>query len=159
MMKQLKVSLPDGLRAQLDTAAASAGQSVAEEIRQRLEQSFEQDEIDQHTRQFMAAIANLVVLVRLQTGHDWHSHPAANRVLRNAITARLARLRPSGEPVFAPGELPSALLVASDDPEAMGLGLEAINFHTPPVDKARLQEMEKETMAELQRRHSKGKGS
>src|SRR5438128_1680405 len=132
--RQMGVGLPDDLRAQLEAASAAGGHSVAEEIRRRLERTFEDEGIDPETRKLMAAIGSLTTLVRLQTGHAWHSHAAANRVLRHAITARLARLKPSGEAVFAPDELPSARLVAagSDDPEAMGLGLEAVDFHTPP---------------------------
>jgi hypothetical protein len=54
--------------------------------------------------------------------------------MRNTITARLQRLRPEGERTFGVGELPNDRLVASDDPEAMGLGLEAVDFHQPQVD-------------------------
>jgi hypothetical protein len=117
---------------------------VSEEIRERLARSLDEDGIDVETRKLMAAIETLSVLVRLQTKHDWHRHPAANRVFRHAITARLARLKPEGEAVFGPDDLPAptARLVATDDVEAMGLGLEAIEFHTPPVTDARRRQLE-----------------
>jgi hypothetical protein len=136
-MKQLKVGLPDALRSRLGTAAAASGKGLAEEIRGRLERTFE-NEIergDAPTLKLSEAIEKLATLVSIQTGHAWHAHPAANRVMRFAITGRLARLTPQGDAVFAPSELPTARLVApgSDDPEAMGLALETLEFHTPPM--------------------------
>jgi hypothetical protein len=117
---------------------------VSEEIRRRLARTFAEDDAgtDPETRRLMDAIEKLAVLVRLQTNHNWHSHPAAHWVMRNAITARLQRLRPSGERVFAPGELPDARLVTSDDPEAMGLGLEAVEFHRLPLNDEQKREIE-----------------
>ena len=51
------------------------------------------------------------------------------------ITARLARLGIKGplsnEAVFQPGELPTALLVNSENPDEMGTALEAIDFYPP----------------------------
>jgi hypothetical protein len=142
LKRQMGVALDPKLRARLEAASVTAGHSVASEIRRRLEQSFEAEGLDLPTRRLMAAIGELAVLVRLQTNHAWHSHPAANRVFRHALTARLARLKPSGEPVFAPNELPTVRLVAagSDDPEAMGLALEAVEFHTTDGRKDRQQE-------------------
>jgi hypothetical protein len=70
------------------------------------------------------------------------------------ITARLARLKPAGDAVFKPGELPAARLVApdSDDPEQIGLALEAVEFHTPPMTpqlRDRVDRMLAEDMARL----------
>jgi hypothetical protein len=116
---------------------------LAEQIRSRVELTFRNDEIDEPTRKLMAAVENLAVLVRLQTCHEWHSHPAANRVLRHAIVARLARLKGGGEEAsFAPDELPKARLVApeSDDPRDMGVALEAVDFHSTLVDQKSIRE-------------------
>ncbi len=133
-MQQLKISLSDEIRDQLDAASAKAEHSLGEEIRRRLQTSFDDEALDPETRRLAAAIGNLAVLVKLQTG----------RVLRHALTARLARLKPEGEPVFGSGELPIARLVASgsDDPEAMGLGLEAVDFHTPPMTAERRRQID-----------------
>jgi hypothetical protein len=132
-VKQLKVNLPDALRGQLEVASEAAGHSVAEEIRQRLEQTFKEGS-DQHTRALMLAIDNLDFLVRIQTGKAWHQHAGAARVFRTAIIKRLVRLLPkSGTAEFRPDELPQGKrLVESDDPETMGVGLEAIEFSGPP---------------------------
>jgi hypothetical protein len=136
-MKQIKVSLPDGLRAQLEEAATNADHSLSEEVRTRIEESLEEDVIDPETRKLMAGIGALAHLVRIQTGRNWYDHAASNRVLRHAITARLERMKGgTDEAVFHPGELPVVRLVAagSDDPREMGLALEAVDFHTHPPD-------------------------
>jgi len=101
---------------------------MAEEIRQRLQRTFDQDAADAQTRDLLDAIDQLATWVRLQTNHTWHAHAASHWVFRTAITARLQRLRPAGEREFTDGELPKALLVATTEPEAMGLGIEAIEF-------------------------------
>jgi hypothetical protein len=129
--KQMGVALGDALRAELEASATARGHSLAAEIRRRLEETYDYDTADRQTRDLMDSVRDFATLVKLQTGHEWHSHPAANRVMRHAITARLARLKPSGEPVFKHEELPVARLFApgSDDPEAMGLAIEAVSFH------------------------------
>jgi hypothetical protein len=152
-MKQIKVSLPDDVRAVIEKASAEAGHSLSEEIRRRLEQTLKENAYDSETRKLMAAVHRFAVLVKLQTNHRWQDHPAANRVMRQAITARLARLKPGGEPLFSPDELPSARLVTGDDPEAMGTGLEAIDFYQPPVEEARLRELGEKTKGEILARH------
>jgi hypothetical protein len=166
-VKQLKVSLPDGLREHLEQASSKAGHSLSEELRLRLEKTIADEEIDPETRELMAAVGRFAALVRLQTRQEWHRHPAAHRVLRHEITARLARLKPEGEPVFLSGELPTARLVAagSDDPEAMGLALEAVDFHRPPMTperRRRLDELRENTYREIlelhQQRSKKGEG-
>jgi hypothetical protein len=154
-MKQLKVGLPDELREQLEAVAAESGKALGEEIRDRLEAGIAGDA---ETRKLVEAVGSLATLVRLQTGHAWHSHPGANRVMRHALTARLARLKPEGDGIFAPGDLPTARLVApeSDDPEAMGLALEAMDFHTPPMTpdlRRMLDEKLEEAKRELRQRH------
>lgn len=126
---------------------------VSEEIRRRLALTFKDDEADPETRKLCAAIENFAVLVRLQTRHDWHRHAAANRVLRYMITARLARLKPSGEESFEPGELPAALLVGSEDPQTMGLGLEAIDFHAAPISEEKQRELHEKTLQEIRELH------
>jgi|SRR5271165_256567 len=151
--RQLGVALDDELRERLAAAAEAKGHSIAEEVRQRVQQTFDAEAFDRPTRDLMRAIGGFAVLVRLQTNHTWHSHPAANRVMRYAITARHARLQPKGEAVFAPNELPASRLVASDDLEAMGLGLEAIDFHTRPLDEQQSREFHEQTRKELLERY------
>jgi hypothetical protein len=111
-MKQLKVGLPDHLREELERAAAASGKSLADEVRGRLELSFESRGSDAETRALADAVDNLAILVKIQTGHAWHQHPAAHRALRYAVTARLARLKRNGEPVFERGPSSSIMIWA-----------------------------------------------
>ena len=161
-MKQLKVGLPDYLREELERAAAASGKSLADELRVRLEASFESEGSDPETRTLVTAVDNLAELVAIQTGHKWHKHPAANRVLRYAIAARLARLKPEGEPVFGLDELPKNRLAApgSDDPETMGLALEAVNFHTQQqMSLKQRHELSEKTKRTIRQELDKGKKS
>jgi plasmid stability protein len=126
--KQMGVALDDELRAMLEASAAVKGHSLAAEIRQRLEQTFVDEGIDPKTRELFAKIVELDRLLwASQTNKlSWYRHAGAHRVFRNAIVALLARLRPPGEAVFAPGDLAPHPLIASEDPETIGLGLEAV---------------------------------
>jgi hypothetical protein len=153
-MKQLNVSLPDDLRDRLETARTAAGRSLGEEIRERLQQSFFWEQFDVQTRLLLVEIGRLAVLTQAQTGSTWHSHAGASSVLRHAITALLARHRPKGEAVFGPDELPPNRPVASDDVEAMGLGLEAIvSFNRPLTDEEqrKVQEQNRSSKEMLER--------
>jgi hypothetical protein len=159
--KKVGVALGEALRAELEASAKTRGHSLASEIRRRLEESYNYDAADRQTRDLMDSVLQFATLVKLQTGHDWHSHPAATRVMRYAITGRLARLKPNGDPVFQLVELPSAQLVApgSDDLEAMGLAIEAVAFHqrkTTSTAEQRRESFEKEI---LEWRRIKTKGS
>jgi hypothetical protein len=125
--RQMGVALPDDLRQMLEFVSARSGKSIAEEIRNRLWLTFRQDDVAKPVKNFMAEIGLLVSLTGRQTGQNWRTHPAANAVLRHAINARLARTKKSGPETFAPGELPDSRAVApgSDDPQIMGIALEA----------------------------------
>jgi predicted transcriptional regulator len=135
-MKQLKVSLSDDLRDQLDEIAAKRGVSLSEEVRdrlalldeirarvepaanksghsfaeeigERLERTFADDAIDAETRKFTNAIGFLAGLINGQTGHAWYSHPAAASVMKHAIDALLARFNGGdGKAEFLQEELP-----------------------------------------------------
>lgn len=118
----------------------AASPRVGEEIRQRLERTFADERIDAPTRSLMEAVGRLASLVFLQTMQHWHGHPAAGRVFRRAIDARLTRLGMKNvfenDPRFGPGELPDVRVVmGSDMPNEMGLGLEALDFHAPQMGK------------------------
>jgi hypothetical protein len=136
-IEQTGVVLTADLRTQLAAAAQAAGNSVSAEIRQRLERTFAEDGFDLPTRNLVEKVRSLTTAVKIQTTQTWHAHPAATRVLRRAINVALARIMPGGDPnaidnaVFAPGELPIVRLVAqgSDDPDEMGIALEAVVHH------------------------------
>jgi hypothetical protein len=93
-MKKLQVGLPDDLRGQLDAAADKSGNSLGEEIRQRLERTIEQDAIDPVTRELLAGIVNLAAAVQTDIGATWHAHQEVHAVFAAAIAQRLAALKP-----------------------------------------------------------------
>jgi hypothetical protein len=135
-MKQIKVSLPDDIRLQLEDAASKAGRSLSEEVRERLalpehvhalveaaaskaghsiaeelgrrlERTFRDDAIDLKTREITDMIGLLTHLVKIQTGHSWFDHPGAASIMKFAIDACLARTKGGdGKATFGPDELP-----------------------------------------------------
>jgi hypothetical protein len=125
--KQMGVALPDDLRRLLEDACAGIDKSIAEEIRDRLWRTFQEDAIGKPLRNLMAEMAMLAFMTEWQTGQDCRTHPGANAVLRHALNAWLAHTKKSGPECFAPGELPNRRFVApgSDDPQTIGLALEA----------------------------------
>jgi hypothetical protein len=149
--------LEDQLRERLEKASAAAGCSVGEEIRRRLERTFDQD-ADPETSKLLAAIGDFTIWVINYTGHRWHEHRAATRVLRRAILARLTRHWGESieHAVFAPGEKKS-VLVDSDDPDTLGLSLEATHFQLPPMTEERKRELSEQFKRELLERHPEWK--
>lgn len=156
-MKQLKVALPDDLRSKLENAAEASGRSLADEVRRRLEESFARDlAYDAATDECIRAVPDLAALVSVATGHKWHQHAAAHWAFRSAIKAWLQRRRPAGDRAFAPGDLPKARLVSSDDPEAIGLALETLHFHTSsltPEQLRRVEQMKEKSIRDLEAKH------
>jgi hypothetical protein len=125
--KQMGVALPDDIRAQVEAAAERAGHSIAEEIRQRLERTFQEDAIPAQTRVLMLEIKLLAGLIEIETGREWTSHPATTSVMKHAIDARLARMRGGdGNATFEPNELPPKAdrLIVSDDSRTMATMLD-----------------------------------
>jgi hypothetical protein len=128
-MRQVNVSLPDDLRAKLDAASAAAGHTLGTEVRIRLQRSIAFDVFDVQTHLLMQMIGLLSFLTRQQTGHAQQQHAASHFVFRRAIEILLNRLRPEGQPVLDPAELPADRPVAVTDLEAMAAGLAAIISH------------------------------
>ncbi|MFZ0147020.1 MAG: hypothetical protein WAM72_01505 [Xanthobacteraceae bacterium] len=129
-MERLKVGFDEPLRRQLEEAAAAVGTSLADEVRVRVLQTFQADSIPKQSRALLSAIFNLMDLVEKQTGWPWHKHPLACDVLRHAIATLLDRVQPPEEPAGNPPRQPVPL-VASKDPKAIGMGLEALAFSSP----------------------------
>jgi hypothetical protein len=137
----MPVGSPIALFAAWPTTASAAGSPV-----NGIKQAFDRGElfgplgIDRGRRDKFGALPNLlkegVYLVAHRTTlsssrRNSMPHPAANRALRYAITARLARLRPAGDAVFAADELPAnRILTSSVDPENIGTMIEAFDFRT-----------------------------
>jgi hypothetical protein len=135
-VKQLKVSLPDALREQLDAASAKSGNSVSELIRLCVQRAYSQ-QLDPPTLRLIHLIGALAVGTERQRGRPWHADPAAHFVFQRAIEILLGRRKPAGDLVpLDPAELPADRPVAiTTDLEAMAAGLEAIiSLAGPPQD-------------------------
>src|SRR5258706_3871554 len=100
MVRQLKIVLGDDLRAKLDEVTAASGNSIAEEIRSRVERTFsaEKAAIDAKTQDLLDYIVRLASQVELETGSPWHEHSGVNQVFGSALMVRARRLGPGGEP-------------------------------------------------------------
>jgi hypothetical protein len=120
-MQRLKIALPDDLRARLDAASARSGQSIAEEIRSRVEASFARDAADKPTRDFLEGLALMPAEIARELNAAWHEHAGAHEALRQAILSRLKVLRPEGQTAF--GDRPHAT-TSEDDPNKLGARIE-----------------------------------
>jgi len=127
--RQIAVALPPTFRERLEQAASASDHSIAEEVRQRLEQSFGAERLEQATRDLLLTIQSVAKLVLSETGYDWFAHPHAWEVFRHAINVHLDRLRPTEAVTGHPVALQPCPLVSSDNAEAIGTGLEAILFN------------------------------
>jgi hypothetical protein len=113
-MKQLKISLPDDLRARLDAAAQKSGNSLAEEIRRRVEFTLEEDEAQHDPK--MAALMNdiyrLVGETEVHAGAAWHLDPKVVETLRIVLDAYLSELPSAGPSAldFDPPTLARAII-------------------------------------------------
>jgi hypothetical protein len=120
-MKQMNIALPDDLRERLRAAGEKSGQSIAEEIRSRVEASFARDIVtDKATLDFMEGIGLLMAEIELETGASWHKHAGTWDALRTAIVERLQRYRPKGPRTF--GNRPHRTIppMPGDDPVLIG---------------------------------------
>jgi hypothetical protein len=116
-MQRLKVALPDDLRAQLDAASKKSGESIAEQIRRRVEASFAQEAAGEPMRALIDGLALMPAEVELETGAAWHKHAGAHEALTQAILSRLEALKPKGSTAF--GDRPHAT-VFNEDPKELG---------------------------------------
>jgi hypothetical protein len=119
--KQLPVALPAETRALLETAAAAAGHSLAEEVRGRLKWTTDLEPLDVPTRELIEAIASIAQDIESETGASWHSHAGSHAAFRQAILSHLARAKPEGSTDF--GARPNRT-VAYDDPREIGIWIE-----------------------------------
>lgn len=164
-MKQLKVSLPDELRARLDAASAESGRSLGDEIRTRVEASFAREAVDQPTRDFLEGLALMPAEIELETSTAWHSHAGAFAVFRQAILSRLARLKAhlkleGGSIAF--GKRPHQTVPGPGDPHEIGLSIEQHLHADPNFTNSRVRRATEETYREivkLHQQHQKGRKS
>ena len=100
-MLQTAVRLPQSLRDRLSKAGGNRG--LGEEIRRRLEASFEADKAsaDPRTRELLDAISSCADRIGSDYG-NWAEDPFAFAVLRVCVSMLLAHFEPEGKPVPKP---------------------------------------------------------
>jgi hypothetical protein len=67
---------------------------VSDEIRHRVQRTFDEDSIDPVTRELRDGLVNLAGLLRLDFGEGWYSLPQAHAAFTAALVQRLARYKP-----------------------------------------------------------------
>jgi hypothetical protein len=152
MKTQLKVGLEEEMRERLEAAAKRSGRGLGEEIRHRLEASLDQDTIDPVTRELVEYVKRLAMMIRLQTNHlNWYEHPGAHAAFRFGVTARLGRIKPDGEALFGPDDVPppQVRLVIGESPETVGQALEALDHSAPQVNPERLRIMKEKAIRDM----------
>jgi hypothetical protein len=92
--QQLKIVLGEDLRRRLDEVSDITGNSIAEEIRQRVERSFVTDALNPGTLEFVEFVMRLASQLEDETGWPWHDHPGVNEAFATAVWTRARRLGP-----------------------------------------------------------------
>jgi hypothetical protein len=121
--KQIAVSLGEEQRAELEAAAAQAGRGVAEEVRARLNRTFDEDRLDEGVREFADEIRKLAQNVVAQRG-PLTSHKVY-KALAAGIELWLELIQPP-QPI-----LPEPDLMGSDDPATVGRTIALTLYRTP----------------------------
>jgi hypothetical protein len=143
--RQMGVALSDELRQKLSTASEAGGRSIAEEIRRRVEQSFEADAVDEATRELVEAVIWIADELNRQIRSSWALRRGGREALAHAIQAWLEITAPPRRS----GPVVASDLMGPDDPPTLGRSI----ARTYQRFKAAI---EKST-EELRREHAKGK--
>jgi hypothetical protein len=91
---QISVVLSDDLRRRVETAALVGEQSVAQEVRLRLQRSFEREDSDAarpDIRELLGEVAMAVNLVEQVAKRQWHEDDETRSLLRHALDTIFAR--------------------------------------------------------------------
>src|SRR5262249_30872751 len=149
-MKQMKIALPDDLRARLDAASARSGRSIAEEVRVRVEASFARDIVaDVATRDFVEGLTLMPAEVAPECGANWYEHAGAHQALTRAILRRLETLKSKGPVTFR--NRPNAT-IASADPDEIGTLIEFRLRRKPDFSRSAMRSLlveEQRSLAEM----------
>ena len=128
--RQLNVALEDETREQLEKAAAQTGRTLANEIRHRVQQTFQEErEFDAVTRMLGRDIMRLAAEVDLTSEGRWYEHQTAHAAVVAAIAAWLELIKPPRGAVTALLSEPSTQQ-GLDDPETLGRTIARLRFRT-----------------------------
>lgn len=118
-LKQTGLRLPTEILDRL----RSGKLGLSDEIRDRLERTFKEDDSDPVTRELFAGLANIADLLRQDFNVQWHALPEAHEAFVTAVTRRLAAYKPSTPDT--PVSSAVALDLLSVRPETAGVLREA----------------------------------
>lgn len=128
--QQFKITLGDELRAKLEEESSLNYRSIAEEIRQRLEMSFD-IQADLHTRDLIYSILILAAEITRDFGATWWADERARSALMAAIVDQLNSytITPpaSAEATLKPLGTNGPQAAPDDDPQVIGRAV-ARNF-------------------------------
>lgn len=92
---------------------------ISDQIRERLEQTFAEDDLDGVTRELRDGLVNIAARVRADFGCEWHMMPRAHQAFAAALTQRVAGYAPP--PREAPAAASDLMFFGPDDePETIG---------------------------------------
>ena len=86
------------------------GRGISDQIRERLERTFAEDDLDGITREFRDGLVNIADLVRADFGCEWHMKPRAHQACAAALAQRIAEYAPppnegvGASDLFGPGD-------------------------------------------------------
>lgn len=119
-MHQTALRLPHVLYERLRKIGDKQGGGAGEEIRKRLEASFERDAAEARDPKLWALrelVADLAGQLELETDGPWHSNPFAFQAFRSGVMALLDQMQPEGKPTAPKGD---GRLIGGDDPAVLG---------------------------------------
>jgi hypothetical protein len=115
---QTAFRLPKELHTKLEKAGRERGGGLSDEIRRRLEASFEGD--DPQTQSLNRTIRLVAAEMQAMFG-AWHQDPFAHAAFKAALAMLLERLKPQGQPIPHPNPDNLAdVLYPSNFPEETG---------------------------------------
>jgi hypothetical protein len=111
--RQLGVALDDQVRSLLENLASKSDRSIADEIRNRIERTIDQDLFDPATRKLGLAIMELARGIQENSGCRWYEQPKAHEALAEGVATLLDGLKP-------PASAPTEDQWGPDDPRTVG---------------------------------------
>lgn len=128
-----EVMVQTGLRLEAEILDRLRGGKLAlsDEIRDRLQRTFAEDDLDPVVREVRELVADLAKLVELDYGRPWHRSARGHQAFMIALAAVLAQY----EPVREPGPPVASDLMEPDvPPESLGLirAQDVRRWHTYP---------------------------
>jgi hypothetical protein len=117
-LRQIPVALSAERRLRLMHLAGARDVSIAQEIRERLDRTFEEDGVEPATRELQDGIRQLADSIRASYAVGWQESSTAHKAFAEAVARRIAAYAPppDSEPVVT-----DLGLLTGDKPEIVGI--------------------------------------